>query len=283
MNTHYRGIFVSDLDGTLLRQGTMSRQDLDALAELKSEGILRVIATGRSLHSATLCLHDEFPTDYLILSTGNQVIDWPARKVLQTYRLGAGEVREVCKLLVDMDVNFMLHDDFPDNHCFAFHRGRQVNEDFERRLARNADHARGWDPEADPAPASQALAIVSPEETGRYDHIRQALSGYSVVRATSPLDGKSIWVEIFAHSVSKAAGITHIMKHHGLEDALLGAIGNDHNDKEMLDLVHLPYIVIDAFIDPGHNYISTPAARSDAVAFAVSHFMEQLHSGMTQR
>ena len=48
----YRGIFVSDLDGTLLRGGRIPEDDRDALAGLRDCGVLRVIATGRSLHSA---------------------------------------------------------------------------------------------------------------------------------------------------------------------------------------------------------------------------------------
>ena len=56
MTAPYKGIFVSDLDGTLLRGGRISEQDIRALHGLKDQGILRVIATGRSLYSAHSCL-----------------------------------------------------------------------------------------------------------------------------------------------------------------------------------------------------------------------------------
>ena len=79
MTDRYRGIFVSDLDGTLLRNGRISDGDLRAFRGLRDQGIMRVIATGRSLYSARACLADDFPADYLILSTGNQIVNWPTQ------------------------------------------------------------------------------------------------------------------------------------------------------------------------------------------------------------
>jgi hypothetical protein len=45
----------------------------------------------------------------------------------------------------------------------------------------------------------------------------------------------------------------HIVNHHGLHGALMAAIGNDHNDKDMLDLAHFSYRVDDAFLDDDKN------------------------------
>lgn len=111
-----------------------------------------------------------------------------------------------------------------------------------------------------------------------HDRIVGELGNNSVIRATSPLDDRSVWIEIFAANVSKASGIEHLVQRHGLHGLPSAAIGNDHNDRDMLDLVRMPFKVADAFLDDD-NYITTPEA-TDAVAFAIARYMESL-SGMT--
>ena len=280
MTAPYQGIFVSDLDGTLLRDGRISTEDLSALRRLGELGILRVIATGRSLYSAQACLLPDFPTDYLVLSTGNQVLNWQTREMLRSLSLSGQEVQDICAFLRHLEVNFMVHDEFPDNHRFAYHRGKARISDFERRLAMYAPHCREETVCAQRNTASQILAIVDADEMALHDLIARELESLSVIRATSPLDDRSVWIEIFAQNVSKADGIMHIVNHHGLHGALMAAIGNDHNDKDMLDLAHFSYRVDDAFLDDDKKYITTPS-NSSAVAFAITHFTDILHSGMT--
>jgi len=103
MTARYRGIFVSDLDGTLLRGDRISEGDLKAFRGLSEQGIMRVIATGRSLYSAKFCLADDFPADYLILSTGNQIVNWPTQKILRSAFLSGQEVRDICLFYADRD------------------------------------------------------------------------------------------------------------------------------------------------------------------------------------
>lgn len=278
MSPSYRGIFVTDLDGTLLRDGRISEPDIGALRDLGDRGILRVIATGRSLYSATACLDPDFPADYLILSTGSQVVTWPERQVTRSTSLREDEVRDICRLLRSLDVNFMVHEDFPHNHRFVYHRGPRQVEDFDRRLALYRGHAREAGNCAEARPAAQVVAIVDGSDAAMHDRIIGRLGGHSVIRATSPLDGRSAWIEIFAADVSKASGIRHLVDRHGLHETLSAAIGNDHNDRDMLDLVHMPFKVADAFLDDEDKYITTPD-RCDAVAYAIARYLETLGSG----
>ena len=273
----YRGIFVSDLDGTLLRGGRISPDDLAAFAGLREHGVLRVIATGRSLHSAASCLPEDFPADYVILSTGNQLVHWPSREVLRSSYLLGSEIQDICLILRGLDLNFMIHDVFPHNHGFSFSRGTKRVEDFERRLALHAHHGR----EADGCvgEASQILAIVDAADADLYARIARDLQGLSVIRATSPLDGSSVWIEIFAGGVSKAAGVRDIVDRHGLQDALLAAIGNDHNDRDMLDLAHVPFKVENSFLDGEDRYLTAPDT-TDAVAQAIAQYTDMLQAGI---
>jgi HAD superfamily hydrolase (TIGR01484 family) len=279
MSASYRGIFVTDLDGTLLREGRISDGDITALRGLEDQGILRVIATGRSLYSAQACLAQDFPADYLILSTGNQIVTWPNQEVLRSSGMSGREVREICIFLQTMGVSFMVHENFPHNHRFAYQRGRTNVEDFDRRLALYEKHSREKRECGDISSASQIVVIVDGTDAAMHDRMVEKLGNNSVIRATSPLDGRSVWIEIFAQHVSKAAAIKHLVDHHGLHQVLSAAIGNDHNDRDMLDLVHLPFKVADAFLDGEDRYFTTPE-NCDAVAFAIAQYMETIQSGM---
>lgn len=274
--TPYRGIFVSDLDGTLLRDGRISPEDLDAFATLGNHGILRVVATGRALHSAEACLPDGFPADYLVLSTGNQVVHWGTREVLRSSRLLADEIQAICLALRGLDLSFMVHDDFPGNRGFAFSRGRKRVEDFERRLTLYAAHGREMSGCPGMDAASQVLAIVDAEDEGMHALLAREFAGLSVIRATSPLDDRSVWIEIFAAGVSKAKGVRDIVDRHGLQETLIAAIGNDHNDRDMLDMAHVPFKIGNSFLGDD-TYITAPNT-SDAVARAIAHYMELLQA-----
>ena len=47
---NYKGLFITDFDGTLLRTDrTLDEKDLETLEKLGRMNIVRVIATGRSL------------------------------------------------------------------------------------------------------------------------------------------------------------------------------------------------------------------------------------------
>jgi hypothetical protein len=83
--------------------------------------------------------------------------------------------------------------------------------------------------------ATEVLCIVS-DETGHDVAARVAanLNQCSVIKATSPLDGKSIWIEIFAPTVSKSQAVKWLADFIGLPQNTICAVGNDYNDEDLL-------------------------------------------------
>jgi HAD superfamily hydrolase (TIGR01484 family) len=76
MNKKIKIVF-SDLDGTLLNNShILSQVNRKTLMELKKRGIIRVVATGRSLFSAQKVMDLDFPIDYLIFSSGAGIMNW---------------------------------------------------------------------------------------------------------------------------------------------------------------------------------------------------------------
>ena len=84
-------------------------------------------------------------------------------------------------------------------------------------------------------PASQLLAVSAdgdPDEP--FETLRRELHGLSVIRATSPLDGHSMWIEAFAPSVSKSQAAAWLAERHDIAVGNTWAIGNDYNDWDLL-------------------------------------------------
>ena len=234
------GLVATDLDGTLLGPDhTLGPRDAAALQQLGHAGVVRVVATGRSLKAAERVIDPGFPIDYLVVSSGAGVLEWPSRRILGEHRFGAAEGERVTRVLSGLGVDFMVHAPVPDDHCFRYVRTRRENPDFERRISRYDQFATRWKL-ADGgglAPAGavcQFVAIVGGNEAHIVDQARAALPGLEVVRSTSPLDGRSIWVEVRPPGVGKARAVACLAARYRLDAARTAAVGNDYNDLGML-------------------------------------------------
>ena len=234
------GLVATDLDGTLLGSDhTLGPRDAAALRRLGRAGVVRVVATGRSLRAAERVLDPGFPIDYLVVSSGAGVLEWRSRQLLRRHRFEAAEGERVTRVLYGLGVDFMAHSPVPDDHRFRYIRARGANPDFERRVGRYNEFATRWEVSdgggiAPSGAACQFVAIVGGDEAHIVDRARAALPGFEVVRSTSPLDGRSIWVEVRPPGVGKARAVAWLAARHRLAAARTAAVGNDYNDSEML-------------------------------------------------
>lgn len=239
---------VTDLDGTLLDSNSgCSCRNLSVLAALGSRGITRVIATGRSPYSASRVLPDDFPIDYLVFSSGAGIMRWSDKSVIYATELPAAKVREVIGIFVDRDVDFMVQAPIPLNHTFHYHFSGHPNPDFDRRLAVYKGFCSPLLPGVPyPNGATQLVAILPPD-LERFHSLERRLQGVKVIRATSPLDGESIWMEIFPEGVSKGHGaewLCHFIG--GVRPDEIVAVGNDYNDLDLLGYTPNSFLVANA-------------------------------------
>jgi hypothetical protein len=242
----HKGLFVVDLDGTLL---TSERQiasvDLNALSRLREEGYLVAIATGRSNYSFNLLMEklgnsgkiSSLPIDYVIFSTGAGIMAFPDNTILKSFSLSLEAVRCASEYLQRSRLDYMIHRPVPDTSHFLYSHNGTNNPDFHRRLEMYGDFATLLSAETLDTfgGATEVLCIVS-DETGHEVAARVAadLKQCSVIKATSPLDGKSIWIEIFAPTVSKSQAVKWLSESIGLQQNTICAVGNDYNDEDLL-------------------------------------------------
>lgn len=225
-------MIATDLDGTLLGSGGQpSQRNLDALRRLGERRAVRVIATGRSAFSARRVVAPEAPIDYLVVSSGAGIIDWRTGEYLRTVDLVPEQTATAATALTALGLDFMVHDTIPDNHRFVYRRA-VGQPDFERRIALYVDHCTEGDGPWTRA-ACQLLAVHD-GPTSMVGPVRRRLPEFSVVRATSPLDRTSEWIEVFDPAVSKSQACAWIADRHALSPADALAVGNDTNDLDLL-------------------------------------------------
>ncbi len=263
---------VTDLDGTLLdanaRLGAANRQALERLGE---SACLRVVATGRSLHSAELVLDPAFPIDYLVFASGAGILEWRSRELLAAHEMGSEHVQRTLDLLLAKEVAFMVHLGIPENHHFYYHQppdqAAGENPDFHRRRERYSEFARPLDgriPEG--LQVSQFLVIEAPESESHYDALVTELASLNVVLTTSPLDHRSRWIEIFPQAASKSRAADWLRKRHRVARRDVVAVGNDYNDRDLLEWAHQAYVVANAAASLKRRY--TVVASNDDQGFA---------------
>jgi HAD superfamily hydrolase (TIGR01484 family) len=266
---------VTDLDGTLLGPDKqISAADLATLEELGRCGVLRIVATGRSLFSALRVLGPRVPIDFLVHTSGAGIVTWPGQRSIHVRHMPGEVAGQLAERLVALRTDFMLHQAIPDNHHFFMHQSSSYNADFDRRVQLYARYAtRLTLPLRGVSAMCQAVVIEPSEQPSRRDELGQALADFRVIRATSPLDHVSTWLEVFPLGVGKSLASERLRAEAPTRGGVCVAIGNDYNDLDLLDWADLPFVVENAPADLRARYtnVSSNAASgfSDAVRRAL--------------
>jgi Cof subfamily protein (haloacid dehalogenase superfamily) len=269
------GLFVTDLDGTLLRSDrTFSEPDLEALRHLGERGIVRVVATGRSLFSFNLIRPAELPVDYVIFSTGAGVAEYPAGTIVRKVSLEADEVRQGFEVLRSLRLDLMVQRPIPDTHIFGYRAENARNPDFETRISLYRRFAFPLHEDIGRfGAATQLVAIVPPEHAPEaLASVRRRIGALSVIRTTSPLDGRSTWIEIFPAGVSKGRAAEWLAFRLGIPRRQTVAVGNDFNDLDLLEWAHAGFVTANAPPDLKARFPVVTSNDEGGVAEAVARW-----------
>jgi len=270
------GLFVCDFDGTLLRSDrSFSPADLEALKQLDQLGIVRVIATGRSIYSLNTVSISELPVDYIIFSSGAGVTQHPGGDIIRKVSLEAHEVSRAIAILQAEYLDFMVHRPIPDNHVFGYYESTPANTDFKRRIDLYSQFAFPLDEVSDGfGTATQLLAILPPESSLQVlETIRKKLPGFNIIQTTSPLDGQSIWIEIFPATVSKGLTAAWLTAKFDLDSDQTLSIGNDYNDLDLLEWTASSFVVENAPDDLKDRFPVVASHNESGVAEGIERWL----------
>jgi len=247
MNNNQIEMVITDLDGTLFNDKQFAHdQDIQTLYQLKKHQIIRTIATGRNLFSAKKCLPNEFPIDYLIFSSGAGIYDWNKQRLIHSDYLPKNKVKHIAYFLIQHQIDFMIHEMVPDNHKFVYYKSPKENPDFNRRYALYKEFAEPLDLKKEKFQhASQVLAIPN-EKPDFHLFAKEKMKDVKIIRATSPLDGESLWLEFFPVGVSKGHATEWLCRYTKTDPSKTLGVGNDYNDLDLLDFTASSFIVDNA-------------------------------------
>lgn len=261
---------ITDLDGTLLNsEQKVSSSDYDCLVELGRQGIVRVIATGRSPYSFSTVIPQDFPIDFLVFSSGAGVMDWSSGEIISSYSLTEEKVHELALIFRNENISFKVLKPAPDNHKFHYFHNGNTHPDFDKRM----EYYRGFEKEImfDPpnfGEASQFLIILS--ELEEFNRLSELCVEVKVIRATSPLDHKSIWMEVFHPDVSKGNACQFLGRYLGIDQKNTIGIGNDYNDIDLLEFANQSFVVENAPEELAKSYRIVSSNNNSGFSMAVN-------------
>jgi hydroxymethylpyrimidine pyrophosphatase-like HAD family hydrolase len=275
IDQHVPGIFCTDLDGTLIQDGSGIRaDDVRYLQILGAAGWVRVIVTGRSVDSLRRVFPSPgmLPVDYVIFSSGAGIMDTVTERVIRTVNLTIPALKKILPVLNRERLDYMVHDPAPRNTPFHWWSTGRNNPDFFRRTALYADVCKPLNsaPDTWNAPVAQII-VVSPPETSadRHTFLMNALRDFTVIRTTSPLDGQSLWCEIYPGIVSKGLACEWLKRALCIHEPASIAIGNDYNDWDMLAWAQAGYVVTEAPAELKRRFLPVPDTDLTPVASVI--------------
>lgn len=288
-NLKYQGLVAVDFDGTLFCSSrsrkvdsssktvpaTICEENHAALKTLGARKICRVIVTGRSLFSFLGAAEKlNLDIDYLIFSSGAGLLRWSGRELLRCCSLSSEEIQEIGSVLKAEKADFMIQAPIPDNHHLYYWSAGEGHPDFYRRLEIYREWSRPLaENEPGPEEASQFIAVLPPQT--RLKPFYRKLKNFSLIRATSPIDHESIWLEIFPPTVNKGLATEELTRSLGLSAKDVLGVGNDTNDLDLLEWAGTAYTVSDAHGDLSLRFPSEGTCGEGGFARAVAVWLSR--------
>ena len=272
-------ILFTDLDGTLIRSdGTISDKDIKTLNLLGEMGIVRVLATGRSLFSFKKSVKTKLPLDYIIFSTGAGICKYPKMDDEIIYRksLTDDDVEKISSVFEQLGLNYMIHDTVPNNHIFHY-KPILKSVDFAHRIKVYSKYATPINSNFTYKDSAQLLSILDNDPNDEVlIEVRKHLKNFNVIKTTSPFDGKSLWIEVFPIDVSKSHGAMWLTEKLGSEKSQTFAIGNDYNDLDLLEWAGGSAVVNNAPKDMKKRFFTVNSNNNSGVTEAINLWLDKI-------
>ncbi len=268
------GMVVTDFDGTIFSHGgSFHPEDLESLRRLGEAGYVRVIATGRSLESLYRAIDRSFPVDYIVFSSGAGVYHLKGQELLRRTIFTSRETMRICRQLIEMKVDFMVHHPIPDNHYFHYYSHGGRNPDFIHRIELYREYAAEFDwTEVEQLEATQ-FVVVMPPGRGVYKRMEDEFADISIIWSTSPLDHRSRWIELFPEGAHKGTGVAWLAEELDIPAARVMVVGNDFNDLHMLEWAEHPFVVANAPEELRERFETVEGCNEGGFTMAVKRWL----------
>jgi len=240
-------LLATDIDGTLLNpQFTISDGDLMALRRAHAAGIEVVLVTGRR-HTFALPIAKQLGFDLWLISSNGAITRSLAGETFHRDLMPAGLCRRLCGAMQEFRGNTVLTFDNETKGAIVLERLDELGASIRRWLEKNMEYIEFVVPlenalVSDPVQAmfcgtmarmSQALAALD----------RAGMDGTVTVLRTEYPERDLSMIDVLNAGCSKGHALERWAAHRGYSRDQVMAVGDNHNDIEMLEFAGHPVIM----------------------------------------
>jgi len=272
-------LLASDIDGTLLNpQFQISEDDLNALHRAHAAGIEIVLVTGRR-HTFALPIARQLGFDLWLISSNGAVTRSLSGETFHRDLMPREICRELCGAMQAFRGNTVLTFDKETRGAIVLEHLDDLNASIRRWLEKNMPFIEFVVP-IESALASDPVQAMFCGSMTRMSEALQALEGsgmgnrFTVLRTEYPVRDLSM-IDVLNAGCSKGHALERWAAHRGFRREQVMAIGDNHNDVEMLEFAGHPVIMGNACeelrgrgwsVTLGNDQCGVAAALADVVS-----------------
>ena len=240
-------LLATDIDGTLLNpQFQISEGDLTALRRAHAAGIEIVLVTGRR-HTFALPIAKQLGFDLWLISSNGAVTRSLSGETFHRDMMPAETCRQLCEAMQEFRGNTVLTFDKETKGAIVLEQLDELGASIRRWLEKNMDYIEFV------VPIEQAL-VTDPVQAmfcGSLVRMKAALGALgqtgmegkvTVLRTVYP-DRDLSMIDVLNTGCSKGHALERWAKHRGYSREEVMAVGDNHNDVEMLEFAGHPVIM----------------------------------------
>ena len=240
-------LLATDIDGTLLNpQFQISEGDLTALRRAHAAGMEVVLVTGRR-HTFALPIAQQLGFDLWLISSNGAVTRSLSGETFHRDLMPAETCRELCQAMIEFRGNTVLTFDKETKGAIVLEHLEEIGVSIRRWLEKNMEFIEFVVPieralVSDPVQAMfcgtmarMSLALEALKGTGLVGRI-------TVLRTEYPVRDLSM-IDVLNRGCSKGHALERWARHRGFHRNEVMAVGDNHNDVEMLEFAGHPVIM----------------------------------------
>jgi Cof subfamily protein (haloacid dehalogenase superfamily) len=271
-------LLATDIDGTLLNpRFEVSDGDLIALRQAHASGIEIVLVTGRR-HTFALPIAQQLGFDLWLISSNGAVTRSLAGETFHRDMMPADICRRLCGSMQEFRGNTVLTFDKETKGAIVLEGLEELSMNIRRWLERNTEYIEFVVPIEDALVTDPVQAMfcgsMQRMEQARRAIERCGLDGeITMLRTEYPARDLSM-IDVLNGGCSKGHALKRWANHRGIASAEVMAIGDNHNDVEMLEFAGHPVIMGNACEElRGRGWTATLGNDQCGVAAAVDRML----------
>ena len=240
-------LLAVDIDGTLLNpQFQISPADLAALRRANQQGVEVILVTGRR-HAFAMPIAKQLGFDLHLISSNGAVTRSMQGKTFHRDMLPAATCRKLCAAMKDFRGNTVLTFDKETRGAIVLEHMDELNASIQKWLEKNSEFIEFVIPVED-ALTNDPVQVMFCGPIERMQRALRTLSSSGLndditVLRTEYLARDLSMIDVLNRDCSKGHALERWAKFRGIPREQVMAIGDNHNDVEMLAFAGAPFIM----------------------------------------